>query len=68
MCGKRGQNISVALAISGNAGLAFHTAFLGGINSERFADLLTQTRGNLDSDEVVVSILMVHQQSIRFFP
>ena len=31
-----------------------HTFFLGGMNGERFADILTQTRSNLDPDEDVI--------------
>ena len=56
VCGQRGRNVTVALAISGNAGLVFHTAFHGGMNGEHFADFLTQTRSNLDPDEDVIFI------------
>ena len=48
--------ITVCLAISANGGLVFHTAFLGGMNRERFADYLTQTHPNLDPDEGVILI------------
>ena len=56
VCGQRGRNITVCLAVSANSGLLFHTAFLGGMNRERFADFLTQTRLNVDPEEDVTFI------------
>lgn len=56
VCGQRGRNMTVCLAVSANGGLVFHTAFLGGMNRERFADFLTQTRLNADPEEEVVFI------------
>ena len=56
VCGQRGRNLTVALAISPTAGLVFHSAIIGGMNAQRFADFLTQTRLHLDPDEQVVFI------------
>ena len=54
VCGQRGRNLTVALAISATAGLVFHSAIIGGMNAQTFADFLTQTRLHLDPDEQVV--------------
>ena len=56
VCGQRGRNITVTMAISPINGLVFNSAILGGINAERFNDFLTQARLNLDPDEQVVFI------------
>ena len=56
VCGQRGRNLTVALAISATAGLVFHSAILGGMNAQKFADFLTQTRLHLDPDEQIVFI------------
>ncbi|XP_074619610.1 uncharacterized protein LOC141878539 [Acropora palmata] len=58
VCGQRGRNLTVALAISATvtAGLVFHSAIIGGMNAQKFADFLTQTRLHLDPDEQVVFI------------
>ena len=56
VCGQRGRNLTVALAISAIAGLVFHSAIIGGMNAQKFADLLTQTRLHLDPDEQLVFI------------
>jgi hypothetical protein len=34
VCGQRGRNMTVCLAVSANGGLVFHTAFLGGMNRD----------------------------------
>ena len=54
--GQRGRNLTVALAISATAGLVFHSAIIGGMNAQKFADFLTQTRLHLDPDEQVAVI------------
>ncbi|KAM7434457.1 hypothetical protein ABFA07_015439 [Porites harrisoni] len=56
VCGQRGRNVTVALAISPTSGLVFHSAILGGMNGRRFDDFLAQTRLNLDPDEHVILI------------
>ena len=56
VCGQRGRNVTVALAISPTYGLVFHSAFLGGMNGQRFKDFLSQTRLNLDPNEHVIFI------------
>ena len=56
VCGQRGRNVTVALAISPTSGLVFHSAILGGMNGRRFDDFLAQTRLNLDPDEHVIFI------------
>ncbi|XP_067032054.1 uncharacterized protein [Acropora muricata] len=56
VCGQRGGNVTVALAISPTSGLVFHSAILGGMNGRRFDDFLAQTRLNLDPDEHVIFI------------
>ena len=40
VCGQRGRNLTVALAISPTAGLVFHSAIIGGMNAQKFADKL----------------------------
>ena len=57
VCGQRGRNVTVALAISPTSGLVFHSAILGGMNGRRFDDFLAQTRLNLDPDEHVIFIV-----------
>ena len=58
VCGQRGRNLTVALAISATvtAGLVFHSAIIGVMNAQKLADFLTQTRLHLDPDEQVVFI------------
>jgi len=57
VCGQRGRNMTVVcLAVSSSTGLVFHTAFLGGMSQDCFADFLTQTRLNLDPDEPVILV------------
>ena len=56
VCGQRGRNVTVALAISPTNGLVFQSAFLGGMTGQRFNDFLTQARLNLDPNEHVIFI------------
>ena len=56
VCGQRGRNVTVALAISPTSGLVFHSTILGGMNGRRFDDFLAQTRLNLDPNEHVIFI------------
>ena len=48
VCGQRGRNLTVTMAISPINGLVFSPAFLGGMNAARFDSFLTQARTNLD--------------------
>ena len=59
VCGRRGRNVSIALAISPTNGLIFHSAFLGGMTGQRFNDVLTQA--SLDPNEHVIFKMTVHQ-------
>ena len=56
VCGQRGRNVTVTMAISPTNGLVFHSACIGGMNAQRFDDFLAQTRLNLDPDEHVIFI------------
>ncbi|XP_032240876.2 uncharacterized protein LOC116619803 [Nematostella vectensis] len=56
VCGQRGRNITVTMAISPINGLVFHSAIIGGMNAQRFSDFLTQAILNLDPDEMVIFI------------
>ena len=56
VCGQRGRNVTVALAISPTNGLVFHSAFLGGMNGQRFNDFLSQAKLNIDPNEHVIFI------------
>ena len=46
----------MTLAVSSLNGLAFHSAYIGGMNAPRVNDFLAQTRQNLDPDEEVIFI------------
>ena len=56
VCGQRGRNVTVALAVSPVDNLVFHSTYIDGMNARRFNDFLAQTRQNLDSDEEVILI------------
>ena len=56
VCGQRGRNVAVTMAISPTNGLVFHSAVIGGMNARRFDDFLVQTRLNLDPNEHVIFI------------
>ena len=47
VCGQRGRNVTVCLAISPINGVVFHSAYLGGMNAVRFSDFLVRARLNL---------------------
>ena len=55
VCGQRGWNVTVALAVSPVNGLAFHSVYIGGMSAPRFNDL-AKTKQNLDPDEEVIFI------------
>ncbi|XP_074626345.1 uncharacterized protein LOC141884458 isoform X2 [Acropora palmata] len=56
VCGHRGRNVTVTMAISPTNGLVFHSAVIGGMTARQFDDFLAQTRLNLDPDEHVIFI------------
>ena len=56
VCGQRGRNVTMALAVSSVNGLVFHSVYIGGMNAPRFNDFLAQTRQNLEPDEEVIFI------------
>ena len=56
VCGQRGRNVAVALAVSPTNGLVFYSALISGILGQKFYDFLSQTRLNLDPDEQVILI------------
>ena len=56
VCGQRGCNMTVSLALSPINSLVFHSAYLGGMDAVWFGDLLVQARLNLDPDETVIFI------------
>ena len=52
VCGQRGRNVTICLAVSPTNGLVHHTAMQGGMNRERFAEFLTELAEHLDENEV----------------
>ena len=56
VCGQRGRNVTVTMAISSTSGLVFNSAVIGGMNAQRFDDFLAQKRLNLDPEEHVIFI------------
>ena len=56
VCGQRGRNVTVALAVLPVDNLVFHSSYIDGMNARRSNDFLAQTRQNLDSDEEVILI------------
>ena len=48
VCGQRGWNAIVVLAVSPVNGLVFHSACIGGMNAPRFNDFLAQKKQTLD--------------------
>jgi len=56
VCGQRGRNLNVTMAISPINGLVFSSAAVGGMNAERFNNFLAQVRTNLDPDESVIFV------------
>ena len=56
VCGQRGQNVTVTMAISPLDGLVYHSVQIGGMNAQRFGEFFVQTRQQLDPDELVFFI------------
>ena len=56
VCGQRRRNSTVKVAISPINGLVFSSAFVGGMNTARFDNFLTQARTNLDPEESVIFV------------
>ena len=56
VCGQRGRNLTVTMAISPINGLVFSSAAVGGMNAERFNNFPAQARTNLDPDESVIFV------------
>ena len=56
VCGQRGQNVTVTMAISPLDGLVYHSVQIGGMNAQRFGEFLVQTRQQLDPDQLVFFI------------
>ena len=54
VCGQRGRNLTVTMAISPINGLVFSSTFVGGMNAARFDNFLTQARTNMDPEESVI--------------
>ena len=53
VCGQRGRNLTVTMAISPINRLVLSSAAVDGMNAARFDDFLAQARSNLDPDESV---------------
>ena len=56
VCGQRGRNLTVTMAISPISGLVFSSATVGGMNAVRFNNFLAQARTNLDPDKSVIFV------------
>ena len=56
VCGQRGRNVTVMMAISPINGFVPHSAIVGSMNAPRFNEFLTQARQRLNPDEHVVFI------------
>ena len=56
VCGQRGRNLTMSIAISPINGLVFSSAALSGINAARFYNFLAQAKTNLHSDEEVIFV------------
>ena len=46
VCGQRGRNVTVTMAISPINGLVFRSAVIGGMNAQRFDDFFAQKKTN----------------------
>ena len=53
VCGQRGRNLTVTMAISPINGFVFSSAFVGAINAVRLDNFLTQARKNLNPEKSV---------------
>ena len=56
VCGQRGRNLTVTMAIHPINGLVFSSAAVGGMNAARFDNFLAQARKNRDPDGEVTSV------------
>ena len=56
VCGQRGRNLTMTMAISSIYGLVFSSAFVGRMNAARLDNFLTQARTNLYLDESVIFV------------
>ena len=56
VCGQRGRNLTVTMAISPINGHVFSSAAVGGMNAARFENFLVQARTNLDPDKEVIFV------------
>ena len=56
VCGQRGRNLTMTIAISPINGLVFSSAALSRINATRFCNFLAQAKTNLHSDEEVIFV------------
>ena len=56
VCGQRGRNVTITMAISPMHGLIYHTAQIGGMNGVRFNDFLVQTKTQMDEEQHVIFI------------
>jgi hypothetical protein len=48
VCGQKGQNLTIGLAVSQVSGLVHHTVRMGGMTRESFTEFLTDTATHLD--------------------
>ena len=58
VCGQRGRNVTICLAISPNAGLIHHKTMQGGMNRDRFNEFLVQVSARLNEHEMQTSTLL----------
>ena len=56
VCGKRGRNVTIVMAVSPTNGLVHHSAHVGGMNGPCFNDFLAETRENIDPEDDVVFV------------
>ena len=56
VCGQRGRNLTVTMAISPINGLVFLSGAVEGMSAEHFNNFLAQARTNLDPDESVIFV------------
>lgn len=56
VCGQRGRNVTICMAVSPTGGLLHHTAMQGGMNGERFNEFLVQLQERLNEEELTFLI------------
>lgn len=56
VCGQRGRNVTITMAVSPMQSLIYHTAQVGGMNGVRFNDFLVQTRTQMAEEQHVIFI------------